>query len=251
MTLPEVTDSAEPTPAPGSGAEIPPFRYTAALAGDIERRWQDYWEREGTFNAPNPSGPLAPAEGAVPTEKTYLLDMFPYPSGEGLHVGHPLGYVGTDVLGRFLRMTGRNVLHTIGYDAFGLPAEQYAVRTGTHPRTTTEANVARYRAQLRRLGFAHDRRRSVTTMDPEFYRWTQWIFLQLFNAWFDPAVQQARPDLDAGRPVRHRISACPGRPPLGRVDRAGAAADPGGPSAGLHRRGPGQLVPGPGHGARQ
>ena len=96
--------------------------------------------------------------GAVPAEKTYLLDMFPYPSGEGLHVGHPLGYVGTDVLGRFLRMTGRNVLHTIGYDAFGLPAEQYAVRTGTHPRTTTEANIARYRAQLRRLGFAHDQR---------------------------------------------------------------------------------------------
>ena len=92
----------------------------------------------------------------VPAEKMYLLDMFPYPSGEGLHVGHPLGYIGTDVLGRFLRMTGRNVLHTIGYDAFGLPAEQYAVRTGTHPRTTTEANIVRYRAQLRRLGFAHD-----------------------------------------------------------------------------------------------
>jgi leucyl-tRNA synthetase len=123
----------------------------------------------------------------------YLLDMFPYPSGKGLHVGHPLGYIGTDVLGRYMRMTGRNVLHTIGYDAFGLPAEQSAVRTGTHPRTTTEANVARYRAQLRRLGFAHDARRSVATTDPAFFRWTQWIFLQIFNSWFDPDANAARP----------------------------------------------------------
>ena len=119
--------------------------------------------------------------------------MFPYPSGAGLHVGHPLGYIGTDVLGRFERMRGRNVLHTIGYDAFGLPAEQYAVRTGTHPRSTTETNVARYRAQLRRLGFGHDQRRSVATTDVEFYRWTQWIFLQLFNAYYDADQQRARP----------------------------------------------------------
>jgi leucyl-tRNA synthetase len=168
-------------------AGMPPHRYTAALAGEIERKWQDRWEELGTFEAPNPSGPLAPVGGpaAVPQDKLYLLDMFPYPSGKGLHVGHPLGYIGTDVLGRFSRMTGRNVLHTIGYDAFGLPAEQYAVRTGTHPRTTTEQNIATYRAQLRRLGFAHDQRRSVATTDPAFFRWTQWIFLQLFEAWYD------------------------------------------------------------------
>jgi leucyl-tRNA synthetase len=174
--------------------DIPPFRYTAALANRIEATWQDYWDSCGTFHSPNPTGDLAPADPAeVPTDKFYVLDMFPYPSGKGLHVGHPLGYIGTDVLGRFLRMTGRNVLHTIGYDSFGLPAEQYAIRTGTHPRETTEANIARYRAQLRRLGFAHDSRRSVATTDPEFFRWTQWIFIQLFESWFDTDAQVARP----------------------------------------------------------
>ncbi len=173
---------------------VPPFRYSATLAADIEARWQDRWDAEGTFNAPNPSGPLAPTDGApVPEDKLYLLDMFPYPSGKGLHVGHPLGYIGTDVMGRYMRMIGRNVLHTIGYDAFGLPAEQYAVRTGTHPRTTTEENITRYRAQLRRLGFAHDQRRSVATTDPEFFRWTQWIFTQLFEAWYDEDAAVARP----------------------------------------------------------
>ncbi len=179
---------------PAAGDQSPPYRYSAALAAEIEARWQDRWEAEGTFNAPNPTGPLAPADGApVPQDKFYLLDMFPYPSGQGLHVGHPLGYIGTDVIGRYMRMTGRNVLHTIGYDAFGLPAEQYAVRTGTHPRTTTEANIVRYRAQLRRLGFGHDQRRSVATTDPEFFRWTQWIFTQLFEAWYDRDAQRARP----------------------------------------------------------
>jgi leucyl-tRNA synthetase len=182
-----------PDAAPRDEA-APPYRYSATLAADIEARWQDRWEAEGTFNAPNPSGPLAPADGApVPKDKLYLLDMFPYPSGKGLHVGHPLGYIGTDVMGRYMRMIGRNVLHTIGYDAFGLPAEQYAVRTGTHPRTTTEENITRYRAQLRRLGFGHDQRRSVATTDPEFFRWTQWIFTQLFEAWYDPAAAAARP----------------------------------------------------------
>ncbi len=172
----------------------PPFRYTAALAATIESRWQDRWEEQGTFDAPNPSGPLAAADpAAVPAAKLYVLDMFPYPSGAGLHVGHPLGYIGTDVLGRFERMRGRNVLHTLGYDAFGLPAEQYAVRTGTHPRETTATNVGRYRSQLRRLGFGHDQRRSVATTDVGFYRWTQWIFLQLFNAYYDESAQRARP----------------------------------------------------------
>jgi leucyl-tRNA synthetase len=119
--------------------------------------------------------------------------MFPYPSGAGLHVGHPLGFIGTDVLGRYLRMTGHNVLHAMGFDAFGLPAEQYAVQTGTHPRTTTEANIARYSAQLRRLGLAHDDRRSVATTDVEFYRWTQWIFLKIYNSFYDAAQRRARP----------------------------------------------------------
>ncbi len=119
--------------------------------------------------------------------------MFPYPSGAGLHVGHPLGFIGTDVLGRYLRMNGRNVLHAMGFDAFGLPAEQYAVQTGTHPRKTTEDNIQRYRAQLRQLGLAHDDRRSVATTDVEFYRWTQWIFLQIFNSWYDEKQQKARP----------------------------------------------------------
>lgn len=177
----------------GDALGVPPYRYTAALAADIEARWQDCWESAGTFHTPNPSGPLADGSDLDPGEKFYLMDMFPYPSGSGLHVGHPLGYIGTDVLGRFLRMTGRTVLYTMGYDAFGLPAEQYAVQTGTHPRTTTEANVARYRAQLRRLGLSHDPRRSVSTTDVEFYHWTQWIFLQIHGAWYDADADRARP----------------------------------------------------------
>ncbi|GAY09671.1 leucine--tRNA ligase [Pseudonocardia sp. N23] len=168
-------------------AGAPPFRYGAALANRIERKWQDRWEAEGTFHAPNPGEP------GSERSKVYLLDMFPYPSGAGLHVGHPLGFIGTDVLGRYLRMTGHNVLHAMGFDAFGLPAEQYAVQTGTHPRTTTEANIARYREQLRQLGLAHDDRRSVATTDPEFYRWTQWIFVQIFNSWYDSDAGRARP----------------------------------------------------------
>ncbi|WP_445186646.1 leucine--tRNA ligase [Pseudonocardia sp. Cha107L01] len=174
--------------------DAPPFRYTAALAGRIERRWQDHWRDHGTFNAPNPSGELGDPElAAARGDKVYLLDMFPYPSGSGLHVGHPLGFIGTDVLGRYLRMTRHNVLHTMGFDAFGLPAEQYAVQTGTHPRTTTEANIERYRTQLHQLGLAHDDRRSVATTDVEFYRWTQWIFLQIYNAWYDTDTSRARP----------------------------------------------------------
>jgi leucyl-tRNA synthetase len=188
--------STETTKVAPSGVadEVPPYRYTAELAGRIELRWQDHWADRRTFEAPNPSGELADPELAEARgAKVYLLDMFPYPSGSGLHVGHPLGYIGTDVLGRYLRMTGHNVLHTMGFDAFGLPAEQYAVQTGTHPRTTTEANIARYRSQLRRLGLAHDARRSVATTDVEFYRWTQWIFLKIYNSWYDVEAQRARP----------------------------------------------------------
>ena len=171
----------------------PSYRYTAKLAGEIEAHWQDRWETEGTFHAPNPAGPWAEPEKVDSRgEKLFVLDMFPYPSGAGLHVGHPLGYIATDTFARFNRMKGRNVLHALGYDAFGLPAEQYAVQSGQHPRVTTEHNIAIMRRQLRRLGLAHDPRRSVATVDVEFYRWTQWIFLQIFNAWFDEAANKAR-----------------------------------------------------------
>ncbi|XVU27386.1 leucine--tRNA ligase [Actinoplanes sp. CA-054009] len=177
-----------------SEPETPPFRYTAALANEIEPRWQAYWAENGTFHAPNPAGELAdpghPRHGAP---KLHVQDMFPYPSGAGLHVGHPLGYIGTDSYTRYKRQAGFNVLHPMGFDAFGLPAEQYAVQTGTHPAVTTAANIERYRGQLRRLGLAYDDRRSFATTDPEYYRWTQWIFLQVFNSWFDPELRKARP----------------------------------------------------------
>ena len=146
---------------------------------------------------PNPVGSLAPTDGSgVPDDKMFVQDMFPYPSGEGLHVGHPLGYIATDVYARYFRMIGRNVLHALGFDAFGLPAEQYAVQTGTHPRTRTEANIVNFRRQLGRLGFGHDNRRSFSTTDREFYKWTQWIFLQIYNAWFDTEADKARPITD-------------------------------------------------------
>ncbi|GAA4599927.1 leucyl-tRNA synthetase [Actinoplanes octamycinicus] len=171
-----------------------PFRYTAALAGEMELRWQQYWAENGTFHAPNPVGELAdPDHPRAGAPKLHVQDMFPYPSGAGLHVGHPLGYIGTDCYTRYQRMAGFNVLHPMGFDAFGLPAEQYAVQTGTHPAVTTAANVERYRQQLRRLGLAYDDRRSFSTTDPEYYRWTQWIFLQVFNSWYDTELHKARP----------------------------------------------------------
>jgi len=186
-----VTES--PTTPPGA-ADAPQFRYSAELAGEIERAWQQAWEKWGTFHVPNPVGSLAPRDGeAVPADKMFVQDMFPYPSGEGLHVGHPLGYIATDVYARYYRMTGHNVLHALGFDAFGLPAEQYAIQTGTHPRTRTEANIVNFRRQLGRLGFGHDSRRSFSTTDTEFYKWTQWIFLQIYNAWYDTAANRARP----------------------------------------------------------
>ena len=182
------------THSPAATVDTPPHRYSATLAREIEARWHDWWDEHHTFETPNPAGPLAdPGATAQRGEKLFVLDMFPYPSGVGLHVGHPLGFIGTDVYGRFKRMTGYNVLHTMGFDAFGLPAEQYAVETGTHPAITTERNVATYRRQLRRLGLAHDPRRSVSTTDPEYYRWTQWIFNRIFNAWYDTEAQRARP----------------------------------------------------------
>ena len=168
-------------------------RYTPELAAQIESAWQQYWKDNGTFNAPNPVGPLAEEGKELPAEKLNVQDMFPYPSGAGLHVGHPLGYIATDTFARYNRMLGKNVLHTLGYDAFGLPAEQYAIQTGTHPRTTTEANIKNMRRQLGLLGLGHDPRRSVASTDPEFYKWTQWIFLQIYNSWFDEEQQKARP----------------------------------------------------------
>ncbi|MFJ5707818.1 leucine--tRNA ligase [Streptomyces sp. NPDC093105] len=170
-----------------------PHRYTAAMAADIEARWQDVWDAEGTYEAPNPSGDLAGDPAIAARPKKFIMDMFPYPSGAGLHVGHPLGYIATDVFARHARMSGHNVLHTLGFDAFGLPAEQYAVQTGTHPRVSTEANMENMKAQLRRLGLGHDKRRSFATIDPEYYKWTQWIFLQIYNSWYDSEAAKARP----------------------------------------------------------
>ena len=174
-------------------ADFPSFRYNASFAATLESKWQDFWEENATFNTPNPAGPLAELEKVAGREKLFVLDMFPYPSGAGLHVGHPLGYIGTDVFARFKRMTGFNVLHALGYDSFGLPAEQHAIATGIHPRVNTETNIANMRRQLRRLGLGHDPRRSVSTTDENYYRWTQWVFLQIFNSWFDKELGKARP----------------------------------------------------------
>ena len=186
------------------GESDTPYRYTAALADTIETAWQDRWEELGTFHADNPVGALA-GPGAE-KEKFFLLDMFPYPSGKGLHVGHPLGYIATDVVARFTRMTGKNVLYTMGYDAFGLPAEQYAVQTGQHPRISTEANIANMRRQLRRLGLSHDPRRSLATIDADYVRWTQWIFLKIFNSWFDPdAPRRDGRGTGAARPIAELV----------------------------------------------
>jgi leucyl-tRNA synthetase len=179
-----------------SAAEaVPAHRYTAALAGSVERRWQEYWAENGSYHAPNPVGRLSDGK-PVPADKMFVQDMFPYPSGAGLHVGHPLGFIGTDVFARYHRMLGHNVLHTMGFDAFGLPAEQYAIRTGQHPRKTTEDNINTYLRQIRRLGLGHDERRRISTIDPEYYRWTQWIFLQIYNSWYDTKADRARPIAD-------------------------------------------------------
>ncbi len=166
----------------------------------FEPKWQEHWHDGETFRAWNP-GESVPADhpfherhpdanpGDIP--KYYILDMFPYPSGAGLHVGHPEGYTATDILARYKRMRGFNVLHPIGWDAFGLPAEQYAIKTGQHPRITTEANVANFKRQIKSLGFSYDWNREVNTTDPGYFRWTQWIFLQLYNSWFNPATNKA------------------------------------------------------------
>lgn len=153
---------------------------------EIEKKWQQYWDEHKTFTATNHS----------PKPKYYVLDMFPYPSGAGLHVGHPLGYIASDIVARYKRLQGYNVLHPMGFDAFGLPAEQYAIQTGKHPAETTAINIKRYIEQLKNIGFAYDWDRMVNTSDPQYYRWTQWIFLQLFHHWYDRQQQKARPILE-------------------------------------------------------
>ena len=155
----------------------------------FEPKWQQHWAETEAYRTPNPGE--ADFDPAKP--KYYVLDMFPYPSGEGLHVGHPEGYTATDILARWHRMRGFNVLHPMGWDAFGLPAEQYAVKTGQHPAVTTAKNIGRFKQQLDRIGFSYDWSRDVNTTDPDYVRWTQWIFLQIYNAWFNPATNRAEP----------------------------------------------------------
>jgi leucyl-tRNA synthetase len=156
---------------------------------EFETRWQQHWLEAGAFRAANPGD--ANFDASKP--KYYILDMFPYPSGDGLHVGHVEGYTATDILARFHRMQGFNVLHPMGWDAFGLPAEQYAIKTGQHPRVTTARNIDNFRRQLQAVGFSYDWDREVSTTDPGYFRWTQWIFLQLYNAWFNPTTHKAEP----------------------------------------------------------
>src|SRR4051794_4272370 len=158
-----------------------PYNFTAT-----EKKWQQYWLANRSFRALDPQ-----EAGDMP--KAYVLDMFPYPSGAGLHVGHPEGYTATDIVSRYLRMQGFNVLHPMGWDAFGLPAEQYAIKTNTHPRVTTEQNIQTFRRQIQMLGLSYDWDREVDTTDPEYFKWTQWIFLQIYNSYFDPIDQKAKP----------------------------------------------------------
>jgi len=171
----------------------------------IEPKWQAYWEEHKTFRTPNPGE--SGFDGSKP--KYYVLDMFPYPSGDGLHVGHPEGYTATDIVSRYRRKQGWNVLHPMGWDAFGLPAEQYAIKTGQHPSITTGRNVTRFRSQLKRLGFCYDWDREINTTDPDYYRWTQWIFLQIYNSYLDEATKCARPiaELEAQGLSRDEIDA--------------------------------------------
>src|SRR5574344_789017 len=150
---------------------------------EIEKKWQEFWAKNGTFKVKtDPSKP-----------KYYVLDMFPYPSGAGLHVGHPLGYIASDIYARYKRLQGFNVLHPMGYDAYGLPAEQYAIQTGQHPEVTTMQNIKRYREQLDKIGFCFDWNREIKTCDPKYYKWTQWAFIKMFKSYFNTELNKARP----------------------------------------------------------
>ena len=194
------SDATSSTAASDAAESTPAHRYDAALAARIESRWQDAWRNAACFRTANPGEPGFAAD----RPKFYCLDMFPYPSGAGLHVGHPEGYTATDILCRHKRMRGFTVLHAMGWDAFGLPAEQYAIQTGVHPAVTTRKAIDTFRGQLQRFGFSYDWDREFATIDPDYYRWTQWIWLQCYEAWYDPRVDAARPiaelqrDLDAG-----------------------------------------------------
>jgi leucyl-tRNA synthetase len=150
---------------------------------EIEDKWQRYWRENQTYHTTE-----TPEQ-----KKYYVLDMFPYPSGAGLHVGHPLGYIASDIVSRYKRLKGFNVLHPMGYDAFGLPAEQYAIQTGQHPKVTTDQNIRRYREQLDKIGFSYDWNREIRTCDPDYYRWTQWIFIRLFHSWYNCQSEKAEP----------------------------------------------------------
>ncbi|EMI53917.1 class I tRNA ligase family protein [Rhodopirellula sallentina] len=154
---------------------------------EIEPRWQSYWDEHNTFATPSKADLQSDAA------KRYVLDMFPYPSGDGLHVGHPEGYTATDIISRFARARGENVLHPMGFDAFGLPAEEHAIRTGEHPRVQTQRNIDNFTRQLKMLGFSYDWDRVLATTDEAYFRWTQWIFLVLYDTWFDTELQKGRP----------------------------------------------------------
>jgi leucyl-tRNA synthetase len=182
--MPEPTTSHAPGHPAGSGPADTEHRYSAALANAIEPRWQQWWAEHNVHRQPNPGEPGFDAS----RPKFYCLDMFPYPSGAGLHVGHPEGYTATDILCRYKRMHGFQVLHPMGWDAFGLPAEQYAIQTGVHPAVTTKKAIDTFRRQLQRFGFSYDWSREFGTIDEDYYRWTQWIFVQIYHAWFDPAA---------------------------------------------------------------
>src|SRR5574344_1191516 len=168
---------------------------------EIEKRWQQYWKEHKTYKAE--------IDNTKP--KYYVLDMFPYPSGAGLHVGHPLGYIASDIFSRYKRLQGFNVLHPMGYDAYGLPAEQYAIQTGQHPAITTARNIARYREQLDKIGFSFDWDREVQTCDPAYYKWTQWAFIRMYNAYYDYDAAQAKPIEDLVKAFESNGSYKPGQ----------------------------------------
>ncbi|MBC7834758.1 MAG: leucine--tRNA ligase, partial [Phycisphaerales bacterium] len=186
----------------GGGSDRPAYRYEGNLVAEIEGRWQGHWERHGTFVTLNPGE--AGFDGSRP--KFYCLDMFPYPSGAGLHVGHPEGYTATDILCRYKRMNGHNVLHPMGWDAFGLPAEQYAIQTNVHPAVTTRKAIDTFRGQLKRFGFSYDWTREIATIDPEYYKWTQWIWLRAYESWYDAEA----PGGGKARPISELIAALEG-----------------------------------------
>ncbi|KFF31089.1 leucine--tRNA ligase [Bifidobacterium bombi] len=198
-----MTENVTSTNETNAAPQTPAYRYDAHMAQDIELKWQTYWDDNGTFWAANAKGNLTDGEGrnAEGRAPYFAIGMFPYPSGKGLHVGHPLGYLATDVVSRYHRMKGENVLHAMGYDAFGLPAEQYAVQTGQHPRITTEANIANMRRQLHRMGLSFDDRRTFATIDADYMRWTQWIFSRIYDSWYDDDYVRKDGGQGSARPI--------------------------------------------------